>query len=175
MFKNILVATDGSNHAKRAVKVAAELAKVHGARLTILNAQPLTVTLQDLGSISQARKLPGKVKAEVKRLEETLLLSPEADMPSLSYVPAPRSVLDIVGKRIVEDAAKIAKQKRVKRLTAAVEIGDPVEKILARAKKSKCDLIVLGSRGLGLVKELVLGSVSHAVIQRSKCPTLTVK
>jgi nucleotide-binding universal stress UspA family protein len=175
MFKNILVATDGSNHAKRAVKVAAEVARVNGARLTIFNVQPLSLTLDDLQAVPQAKRLPKNVTAEIRRLQRTLLMSAEAEMPALSYVPAPRSALEVIGKRVVEAAVKIAKQTRVAKIMPVVEIGDPAERILARAKKSKSDLIVVGSRGLNRVSELILGSVSHEVIHRAKCPCLTVK
>jgi nucleotide-binding universal stress UspA family protein len=52
--------------------------------------------------------------------------------------------------------------------------GTPAEAILAAADKEKADLIVLGSRGLGPVKELLLGSVSHRVVTHAPCPTLVV-
>lgn len=175
MFKNILVATDGSSHAKRAVKIAADLAKTNGARLTIVNVQPLSLTLADLESIPQAARLPRNVKAEIRRLQDALMRAPEADMTSLSYVPAPRSALQVLGQRIVEEAVKIAKQMKVAKITIAVENGDPAEQILARAKKSRSDLIVVGTRGLNRVSEMILGSVSHKVIHLAKCPCLTVK
>jgi nucleotide-binding universal stress UspA family protein len=55
-----------------------------------------------------------------------------------------------------------------------VERGTPAEAILSAAEKEKADLIVLGSRGLGPVKELLLGSVSHRVVTHAACPTLVV-
>jgi nucleotide-binding universal stress UspA family protein len=41
--------------------------------------------------------------------------------------------------------------------------------------KNKFDIIIIGSRGLGSVKEVFLGSVSHAVVHKSKIPVLIVK
>ncbi|MCL1901877.1 MAG: universal stress protein [Firmicutes bacterium] len=46
--------------------------------------------------------------------------------------------------------------------------------ILSHCKEHKCDLIIMGSRGLSGIKEL-LGSVSHTVIQQSPVPVLIVK
>ena len=49
------------------------------------------------------------------------------------------------------------------------------DEILKTADSSRADLIVMGSRGLTGFKELVLGSVSSAVVHRAKVPVLTVK
>ena len=56
-----------------------------------------------------------------------------------------------------------------------VEEGDPVERILEAQKREQADLIVLGSRGLGNMKGLLLGSVSHKVAHLAECACLTVK
>lgn len=53
--------------------------------------------------------------------------------------------------------------------------GQPARTILEYAEDSNCDLIVVGSRGLGAIRELVLGSVSHNVVQHAKVPILVVK
>jgi len=55
------------------------------------------------------------------------------------------------------------------------EIGDPAESIIAFAQKSKCTEIVMGSRGLGGVKGLFLGSVVNKVVQLSPIPVVVVK
>lgn len=53
--------------------------------------------------------------------------------------------------------------------------GGAADEILKTAGLSQADLIVMGSRGLTGFKELVLGSVSSAVVHRAKVPVLTVK
>lgn len=53
--------------------------------------------------------------------------------------------------------------------------GDPVDAILAFARSRDADLIVVGSRGLGAVQGLVLGSVSQAILHRSDRPVLVAK
>lgn len=55
------------------------------------------------------------------------------------------------------------------------ERGHPVDRILHVAKEEKVDLIVLGSRGLRGIKELVLGSVSAGVLHHAACPVLIVR
>jgi nucleotide-binding universal stress UspA family protein len=52
------------------------------------------------------------------------------------------------------------------------EIGSPSSVILDTAKSAKPDLIMMGARGLGPIKELVLGSVSHRVLLHAPCSTL---
>lgn len=53
--------------------------------------------------------------------------------------------------------------------------GDPAAQIIKHAKEGLFQLIVIGSRGLGPFKEMMLGSVSHRVSQLSHCPVLIVK
>jgi len=54
-------------------------------------------------------------------------------------------------------------------------IGDPAEEICRKAVHENYDLIVIGNRGRGLFSELLLGSVSHKVIQHASCPVLVVR
>lgn len=59
--------------------------------------------------------------------------------------------------------------------STVVLTGIPAAALLEYADKHHCDLIVMGSRGLGPIKEWMLGSVSHHVVQQSKVPVLIVK
>lgn len=59
--------------------------------------------------------------------------------------------------------------------TLEVGMGDPASEILATAEKVGADLIVIGSRGLGALKGVVLGSVSQKVAQLAACPVMIVK
>ncbi len=56
-----------------------------------------------------------------------------------------------------------------------VETGDPAACIIAFAKKSKCTEIVMGSRGLGRLSGLLLGSVVTKVVQLAAVPVVVVK
>jgi nucleotide-binding universal stress UspA family protein len=58
--------------------------------------------------------------------------------------------------------------------TKQLKIGAPAEVILSMAKEQNADLIVMGARGLGPVKERLLGSVSHRILTLAPCATLIV-
>lgn len=53
--------------------------------------------------------------------------------------------------------------------------GEAGPLIVEYANTEKFDLVVIGSRGLNTLQEMVLGSVSHKVIKRAECPVLVVK
>jgi len=53
--------------------------------------------------------------------------------------------------------------------------GDGSTEIVNFSQKNKFDIIVIGARGLGSVKEAFLGSVSHAIVHKSKIPVLVIK
>jgi nucleotide-binding universal stress UspA family protein len=58
--------------------------------------------------------------------------------------------------------------------TKHLRIGSPAEVIVSMAEQQKADLIVMGARGLGPIKERVLGSVSHRILTLAPCATLIV-
>jgi nucleotide-binding universal stress UspA family protein len=58
--------------------------------------------------------------------------------------------------------------------TKHLRIGSPTEVIVSMAEEQKADLIVMGARGLGPIKERLLGSVSHRVLTLAPCATLIV-
>ena len=55
------------------------------------------------------------------------------------------------------------------------ETGSPAVVILEIAANNDIDLIVMGSRGLGIVKGVLLGSVSQYIVEQAKCPVMVVK
>lgn len=61
------------------------------------------------------------------------------------------------------------------RATAHVRTGDPANEILAAATDHGSDLIVTGSRGLGGLESLLLGSVARNVLTHARCSVLTVR
>jgi nucleotide-binding universal stress UspA family protein len=58
--------------------------------------------------------------------------------------------------------------------TKQLRIGSPSEVIVSTAEEQKADLIVIGARGLGPIKERLLGSVSHRILTLAPCATLIV-
>lgn len=53
--------------------------------------------------------------------------------------------------------------------------GDPAESIISIAETRKCDLIIMGSRGLGRLAGLLLGSATQKVVSLAPCPVLIVR
>ena len=53
--------------------------------------------------------------------------------------------------------------------------GSPGPEIIKFANTQQVDLVIIGSRGLNSLQEMVLGSVSHKVMKRVECPAMIVK
>ena len=77
------------------------------------------------------------------------------------------------GERILN--AAVEKFPESMKVVKVYRTGDPAETITEYAKEINADLIIMGSRGLGLVRGVLLGSVSTYVLERTKCPVLIVK
>ena len=77
--------------------------------------------------------------------------------------------------RYVERAENTAREKGVKTVEARLQEGDPAHEILTCAKTENADLIVMGSRGLGGLKGLLMGSVSQKVSHLAECTCVSVK
>ncbi len=148
-FKTILVAVDGSTHATRTAEVAADLAQRYGAKLLILHVV--------------APIFEGRVRNELANLARM------EHMEQTEY-----EMLQAAGRDIVQSAEVSARQGGVQHFEALVEVGDPASVIVDFARARGADLIVLGRRGLGTLTGLLLGSVSHKVIQVADTPCLTV-
>ena len=56
-----------------------------------------------------------------------------------------------------------------------VEIGNPVDEIVAEAAKDEYDMVIMGARGHGAIAGTVIGSVSRRVVRRCKKPVLLVR
>lgn len=56
-----------------------------------------------------------------------------------------------------------------------VEIGEPVDAILAWVENSGCDIVVMGARGRGMIVNALIGSVSRRVVRRCRKPVLVVR
>ena len=83
------------------------------------------------------------------------------------YVVSDRIQLEAMGKKIIAAAEEGAKKAGVRHLETTVIEGDPAESIINYAKDHDVDIIVIGSRGLGSFKGLLLGSVSNKVSHRA--------
>jgi len=77
------------------------------------------------------------------------------------------------GQVVLDDALEKLGQPSFDVVQELLE-GPEAESILKIAENSQSDLIVMGTRGLGTVKGLLLGSVSRKVIHYSACPVMVV-
>ena len=78
-----------------------------------------------------------------------------------------------LGERVLAESLGAVEKGKVK-IDKRLEVGVASDTIVEVAEKGKHDLIVLGSRGLGAVKQLLLGSVTDDVTQKAKCSVLVV-
>ena len=147
MYKNILVAVDGSDSSVRAMDVAIELCSTFGATLHLLHV---------------VREM--QVPSNIGRLE---------DMEKLQRQR--HDALTAVGEQIVNQARRVAQTKGVASVEADMATGDPATAIIKYADKNNDDLIVMGTRGLGQVEGLLMGSVSRKVANTTKAACLIVR
>ncbi len=78
-------------------------------------------------------------------------------------------------EEILEQALNKTKTKPSLKISTKILVGRPAEKIVEASKEGSFDLIVMGSQGLGGVKEFFLGSVADRVADESACPVIIVK
>ncbi len=175
MFKSILLATDGSQHAKKAAEAAASMAAAYDAALTIVSVSPRSLTIDEVERSPRARHLSKAALDDIKNLRAALLSAALEDDSTFISVPAPYAALVSFAETIIDEAEAIAKRSGVKKIERVPMAGDPADRVLEQAKASKADLIVMGTRGLSNLGGLLMGSVSHKVIQLAPCACMTVK
>ncbi len=73
----------------------------------------------------------------------------------------------------INNISEILNKNNIKANSFVYE-GEPSEKIIIHAKRKEIDLIVIGARGLGLIKGLLIGSVTDSVLKKSDCPVLVI-
>jgi nucleotide-binding universal stress UspA family protein len=101
------------------------------------------------------------------------------DPPSL-YIYSPkimekvRADYESAYTKILERSKEMANKSGINIHTVLVE-GDPASKIIGYSEMEKIDIIIIGSRGMGKFKELILGSVSNKVLHHAKCSVMLVR
>ena len=149
-FQRILVAVDGSEGSTRASEVAVDLAEKYNAQLFVLNV--------------------------FRGYPEYLTAFPSIPAPSGKAFEdyeayARKAAVEVVGR-----AVSIAEKKGVKAKPKTSEtIGSVVQTITDYAITEKIDLIVMGTRGMGGFKKMLLGSVSSGVVTHAHSTVLVVR
>lgn len=168
MINTILTTTDGSTHAGKALTLAADLANKYNAMLIVMHVIGEGRVPDELAHMAEVEHI-----TEPERVNEP---APRAPIPRVGlHSDANEKIHAFIGDRLVDDAADTAKTRGVKQVKTIVEDGDPASRILQAAKKHGVDMIVMGSRGLGNLKGLLLGSVSQKVNHLCSCTCICVK
>ncbi|MBV8196649.1 MAG: universal stress protein [Candidatus Eremiobacteraeota bacterium] len=142
MFKEILVAIDGSPPSDGALDLAIELARSLSASLTILHViDPAHVSTTIDAAAATA------IDIELEELEEA-------------------------GRGLLEEATARAKAAGLAETTTMLRDGMPAPTILDTAKRADIALIVLGTHARSGVARLFLGSTAEAVLRQSPVPVL---
>jgi nucleotide-binding universal stress UspA family protein len=144
MFRHILVAIDGSDHARHALVEAIDLARAGNAALTVMTVVPPTNPWALGGGYYVPVDLDELQRKAERNYERTLGAAIAA------WVPADMPV------------------------TGIVKHGAVAATIVEQAITGHHDLVIVGSRGRGELRSLLLGSVSHDVLQRSPVAVLVV-
>ena len=82
--------------------------------------------------------------------------------------------LKIKANSMLEEYKKDALEKGIEP-KFMLEIGDPATMITEIVNSKDYDLVVLGTRGMSVFKELFLGSVSIKIMHHAKCPVMVVR
>ncbi len=146
MSKKILVPVDGSEQSKKAIEFAADWAKTHDGKLHLFHVP------------------------EPAAGDEMMVMGGAS-----ITLHASREELEEAGNQILEAAEGVARNMGVDDVERSIEIGDPARKIVAKADAIEADMIVMGTRGLGDWKSLLIGSVSHKVMHLASCTCVTVR
>jgi nucleotide-binding universal stress UspA family protein len=152
LFGKILVPIDGSKSADNALTQAFKLAKIHDSVVEILHVMTLAENLPTQPEMSE------KIDTPSEWVEEYLTQIRERDEKMLREAVLKANDAGLAGK-----------------VSSKLMVGKPGDTILREASQGAFDLIVIGNRGLSGLKEFVLGSVSHQVVDESNMPVLVVK
>lgn len=175
MISHILVATDGSETAGRAVDLAAHLAAGLGVPMTIGHVLQHGARVEELSRMAETEHLVRRAGAEMRpRVGEIPTDMAALFNEALSGAETQRMVA-VIGDEIVARAAARAREAGVADVSTRVVNGDYDEGILAMAEETGADMIVIGRRGLGRVQRMFEGSVSRKVGQQADCTVVTVR
>ena len=143
----ILLAVDGSVNSALAARTAVGLSTKTGSELYVVHVAHLVPPSWGSEVSDLASRLYEESREEVRQEAQTLL--------------------DEQVRKIEEAGGRVSEAK--------LREGRPDEEIVRLAEEIGAGLVVLGSRGLGLLKRALIGSVSVSVVRHAHCPVLVVR
>ena len=125
-------------------------------------------------------------KNSMRGLDEAIYLARQchAIITGLYVIPISNSTdsqISNLEKYLLDNASKFMSKAKTRAaqngiiFDDAIIHGDEGPKIISYADIKSYDIIVIGSRGMGSIKEMFLGSTSNYVLHKSKIPVLIVK
>ncbi len=158
-MQTILVPVDGSIHALKALRIACDLAEKYGGKVTLLHVLVEGRSAVELLDLHAANAFGPTLTAQLKE----------------SGAKAPVELLEVVGRKILDQAAAETDRRGLETNQLPIAVGDPAENILIALRQSGASTIVMGSRGAAHRDPSSFGSVSQAIFERANCTCLSVK
>jgi nucleotide-binding universal stress UspA family protein len=177
-MKRILVPTDGSQHAKAALKVACDLAQANEARLLLFHVLLRKKEADEILAMPESSTLDATIDQELRGvLAQTPQPHDAAEMmadPDAPDHPAPLKVLQAIGDVILNAAVAECAARGITAERLRPGDGEPADAILAAARETEADTIVIGTRGLGELVAFTFGSASHKVARDAAASVISV-
>ena len=170
MYQRIVVAYDASAQAEQALDTAANFAKASGGTVHVVHAKLQGRLPEGLARMVKDEGLMGPDILENMRSGSLV-----SELDALTPGQSSKRLSAALGDLLVARAEDHLNRAGVTSVDTHVVGGDAAEEITRIASEVTADLIVLGSRGLGQLKGLMIGSVSHKVLQTAPCACLIVK
>jgi len=175
MFRKLLCPIDGSDHARKALDLAIDIAQKYASTLIILHVPHRAENVEALQHFSEVEGLAKHVGVELDRLRAMDFRVGVATESAFQESSISSQLLIEVGRHIVDEARDHAKAGGLKQVEVRLEGGNPADRILQVIREEHIDCVVMGSRGLGALRGLFLGSVSHKVANHAPCTCIAVK
>lgn len=164
MADRILVATDGSAAAERAVDCAAELSAKLDRPLSILHVQLHTRPSAELTRLAETEHLLDHLVRQERFAGRAPVGSLGAFYDATQGEIERAWVIEAIGHEILARAVTRAEGLGARDIRRRVAAGDYADEILDMAEAEAAGMIVLGRRGLGRLREAFLGSVTQKVL-----------
>jgi nucleotide-binding universal stress UspA family protein len=175
MAETIVVATDGSETGTRAVDCAAELSNKLGRDLSIVHVLMHGRPPKEWTRLAEAEHLVEHVSSKGTLADQRVPASMEGLLASAENEAETARVVSVIGDQIVARAKRRATEAGARNIKTQICAGDYADEILDLAEAENADMIVIGRRGLGRIREAVLGSVSQKVLHQAPCTVVVVR